>query len=396
MTCPHCGAQNPDGTRFCNSCGKALVAEAAPLPSPPAAPPPAPAGPPARRGVSPVVIGAGVAVAVLLLGVLGWVLFLRDGDDPAPAADDRSPAAAARPDDPSLARLEGTYDVSFTLVESVLPDAATSAESRWRFDPTCEEGACPTHVTSISGDYEADAEFTSGAYEFSRSYPDYFQCLDTSSPVPSVETFTLTVEEMDLVDGAWVATRFSGSAVNDSTATCGAEPAHEEYTFVGTLEGYAAPSPSGATTGATGATGSTGAVSELPAGYDLSIAICDGIDDALNCVDEIRYNEVISSWLIPISQTPLLYAELTGVQAGDVLTVEYLDENGVAISEARFDVTETSNTARGTLVLFDDMSDLVPATAPPVEVDHSLRVTLNGQDVTAAFSTPLSYSFCDC
>jgi hypothetical protein len=46
LTCARCGAQNPDGNRFCQACGTPLTAAAAGIAVPPAAPPAAPPGPP--------------------------------------------------------------------------------------------------------------------------------------------------------------------------------------------------------------------------------------------------------------------------------------------------------------------------------------------------------------
>jgi len=45
LTCARCGAQNPDGNRFCQACGTPLTAAAAGVAVPPAAPPGPPPGP---------------------------------------------------------------------------------------------------------------------------------------------------------------------------------------------------------------------------------------------------------------------------------------------------------------------------------------------------------------
>jgi hypothetical protein len=59
MYCTNCGAQNPDGSSFCQKCGAALGTAAAPTPV-----------------IQPVAIArktSGMAVASLVLGILGFM-----------------------------------------------------------------------------------------------------------------------------------------------------------------------------------------------------------------------------------------------------------------------------------------------------------------------------------
>lgn len=54
VACPRCGEKNPDGSRFCHSCGQLLSgAKADAAPAPPAAPSPAPAAPPPPIAAAP-------------------------------------------------------------------------------------------------------------------------------------------------------------------------------------------------------------------------------------------------------------------------------------------------------------------------------------------------------
>ena len=99
LTCSRCGTQNPDGNRFCTSCGTPLapappqqvataVAPPPPLPgyqSPYYAPPPGAGGPAVHRTPWLVIISIVVATVLVLSGV-GTVLALTLGHKNAPAA----------------------------------------------------------------------------------------------------------------------------------------------------------------------------------------------------------------------------------------------------------------------------------------------------------------------
>jgi hypothetical protein len=79
MYCTKCGAQNPEGSNFCQSCGTALVTAnptpppttpASPLVTPPSPPQASPTAPPAA--VQMVKKTSGMAVAALVMGILGF------------------------------------------------------------------------------------------------------------------------------------------------------------------------------------------------------------------------------------------------------------------------------------------------------------------------------------
>jgi len=63
MICPNCGAENPEERDFCQSCG-APLREPTPTPAPP---PPAYTTPEAPTT-------SGLAVASLIMGIVGWFL----------------------------------------------------------------------------------------------------------------------------------------------------------------------------------------------------------------------------------------------------------------------------------------------------------------------------------
>jgi hypothetical protein len=79
MFCPECGAANPDEAQFCQDCGAPLGEAASPaepiLPPPPAGLPsePRPVGAVPPSGEPPT---SGLAIAALVLGILGIVQVL--------------------------------------------------------------------------------------------------------------------------------------------------------------------------------------------------------------------------------------------------------------------------------------------------------------------------------
>lgn len=66
MICPNCGHENPEGREFCQSCG-APLSEPAPSPVPSA--PPAPSASSVPSEAPPT---SGLAVASLIMGIVGW------------------------------------------------------------------------------------------------------------------------------------------------------------------------------------------------------------------------------------------------------------------------------------------------------------------------------------
>jgi hypothetical protein len=122
LTCPQCGAQNPDGNSFCMSCGTVLtpVAQVAPVGPPPDIPPPM-VGPPPNLpppGLSPyyapnpaypqapvhrlpwvLIMGAVVALVVVMAGAGTAIAIFanRNGNQTGAAVDLPSPSPAGTP-----------------------------------------------------------------------------------------------------------------------------------------------------------------------------------------------------------------------------------------------------------------------------------------------------------
>ena len=150
--CPHCGAPLGPDTVFCGSCG-ALVASPTP-PTPPAGPefaatpnvppptmttpvtaPPAgpPAGPPKKNPNTNIIIGALVAVAVLIAGA---VFLTKDDDKSATSTTSTAGTAAATTTVTSIA---GT---TTTLAEGVL-DPTALGEGEVLLEPVNSETVTP-------------------------------------------------------------------------------------------------------------------------------------------------------------------------------------------------------------------------------------------------------------
>jgi hypothetical protein len=67
--CPKCGAQNPEGSHYCQGCGAALAVA-------PQAPPTIIAYPPLSAPPQEVKRTSGMAVAALVMGILGFIFGL--------------------------------------------------------------------------------------------------------------------------------------------------------------------------------------------------------------------------------------------------------------------------------------------------------------------------------
>lgn len=74
MFCPKCGNQNDDNARFCAACG-AVFDNAAQQPQQPQQPQYQMPQQPMYANMQPVVPGKGLAVASMVLGIIGLVLF---------------------------------------------------------------------------------------------------------------------------------------------------------------------------------------------------------------------------------------------------------------------------------------------------------------------------------
>ena len=75
MFCPKCGAQNPDGAKFCGSCGAAQSA-GAPAAAPSATPPSAATKPSGKKSFPKAIIAAVAAIAAIAIVAFAAVNFL--------------------------------------------------------------------------------------------------------------------------------------------------------------------------------------------------------------------------------------------------------------------------------------------------------------------------------
>ncbi len=103
MNCPKCGAENPDGAKFCSKCGQNLVvaAEAAPVSAAPAVPVSAGTAP---KGSNALII----VIIILLIAVIGaagagWYLWSKNQSAPgASSSASVPPGAAGQPGSPQV------------------------------------------------------------------------------------------------------------------------------------------------------------------------------------------------------------------------------------------------------------------------------------------------------
>ncbi len=80
MTCPRCGNSNPEGAKFCSSCGYALEQVEAPPPQPQYAPPSAPPPPSYGPGAEDRAVESKANTAMLIEIVGGLFGFLGLGN----------------------------------------------------------------------------------------------------------------------------------------------------------------------------------------------------------------------------------------------------------------------------------------------------------------------------
>jgi hypothetical protein len=138
----------------------------------------------------------------------------------------------AKPKSPKLARLDGTYKVTFILVHSTLPDSPAKDTAQWKFTPKCKShGGCDATLKSISGHYQVRAPFIKNKYRFSQRVPKAFTCSSGGSVdyyITSVRDATFEISKMKLLDGEWTATRLEGSEDEHGTRGCGFQGSVEQ------------------------------------------------------------------------------------------------------------------------------------------------------------------------
>jgi hypothetical protein len=156
-------------------------------------------------------------------------------------APSTSPVATPppKPRKPSLARLEGTYTVKFTLVRTNVSGADPNFVQTYIFQPNCARGPCTTKLTTRGpGGYSARTVFVQGRYRWARVDRDAYTCDATATTVniPANKAYVVQGTNMKLVNGQWVITRFTGQATFDGTKGGGCFPvASERYILKGTL-----------------------------------------------------------------------------------------------------------------------------------------------------------------
>jgi hypothetical protein len=158
-----------------------------------------------------------------------------------PATPSAGPVATPvpKPRRPSLARLEGTFLVKFTLVRTNVSGADPNSVVIYEFEPNCARGPCTTKVTTRRGrGYSARMVFVGGRYRWTRVDRMAYTCDATATTVniPANKAYVLQGTSMKLIDGQWLVSRFTGQANFDATKGGGCFPiASERYILKGTL-----------------------------------------------------------------------------------------------------------------------------------------------------------------
>jgi zinc-ribbon domain len=212
LTCVRCGAQNPDGNAFCESCGAPLAApggvQTAVLTGPPPgmAPPPfsspgyqspyyAPSGVaapvPVHRTPRMLIIAAVVAVS-LILGGVGTVLALvanhegnpaggsAIGDIPSPSPDVSPSAVASATPTPTLGSTTESNDGFSVPVPQGWSVAAKDSETIVLADPNGQGSVSIGSGPSVPTQTAQDNKNTVDGY-FKSKYPDSRPCPSTSA-----------------------------------------------------------------------------------------------------------------------------------------------------------------------------------------------------------------------
>lgn len=167
MYCIHCGAELPEGTRFCTSCGSPVEDDVSssdvfPTDVPPTA---APSSAPARaRHVVPIVICS--LVALVAVGALVWFVAL---GNPLPFSAQPSDEAAAT----SSASASATSSESAAATSAASPasTAATSplAASASSSSATLSAHTLPTFSTAEASSVHADVTLDGHTYSYEAS-----------------------------------------------------------------------------------------------------------------------------------------------------------------------------------------------------------------------------------
>jgi hypothetical protein len=144
-----------------------------------------------------------------------------------------SPVPAPKPKNPGQASWLGTYKVNYNTVHSTVSGSDLHQVWKWTTTPNCRNGPCTTLVES-SGKWQARAAYVKGHYRWARTIRNAYSCTigSTTTNINATGEYVVRPSAMRLVDGAWVVSRFSGSAEFRGHKSGGCVPLPEERTII--------------------------------------------------------------------------------------------------------------------------------------------------------------------
>ena len=134
----------------------------------------------------------------------------------------------------SKARLTGDFTVKVTVTAAEgYTDYAKHFTIGWSFTPKCRQGPCNVRWKDLSDkDFRATLKRTAATYKGSDSGPLNARCGDTI--VTSTVDISFKVVKAKAIDGAWTATRITGTIVQTEEAQLGCVATRLDQSIVGT------------------------------------------------------------------------------------------------------------------------------------------------------------------
>jgi hypothetical protein len=113
------------------------------------------------------------------------------------------------------------------------PDANRVEKRKWTFSPDCEIGACTTRIDSLSPlglSWHVRASHVEGQYRWSQTVRNRYSCElgGSTSPISAAADYTIEVTGVQLVDGAWLGSSFTGQVAFVAVSRCGDLPITKE------------------------------------------------------------------------------------------------------------------------------------------------------------------------
>ena len=191
-----------------------------------------------RRGRAP-------ASSLLLILLLGACTSSGEGTSaaspPASSSSIAEPTPSPTPTvppkpKPAKAPLDGTYTVHATRIVSTIQGGPDRDTYKWRIEPRCAKPPCDSSLHSITGKYDLKVAYVHGKYRWVRQVKAEYTC--GSTDIDAKNAFSLRVTKVKLVDGIWVAQKFTGTEDDTGNESGGCVPlVHERFALTGVRAG---------------------------------------------------------------------------------------------------------------------------------------------------------------